>query len=121
MSNFYSLLQNQVRFNGEQNLGAGGVGNMNGLSWNGLGVNVWVDVPDKYWWNLTLEDFVRITATSPSRRGRRTWKAPAATSAGRRAPPPSWKAWCSHFRSASSAATRRPANGSSRTLRGLHH
>jgi hypothetical protein len=84
MSNFYSLLQNQVRFNGEQNLGAGGVGNMNGLSWNGLGVNVWVDVPDKYWWNLTLEDFVRITGniTKP------TWTSDLEGAGGDRGGPP---------------------------------
>lgn len=61
MANFYSLLQNQVRFNGEQGMGAGGVGGTVGLTWNGTGVNVWPDVPDKYWWHLNLDDFVRIT------------------------------------------------------------
>lgn len=61
MQNFYSLLQNQVRFNGEQGMGAGGVGNTTGLSWNGQGVNVWPDVPDKFWWHVNLADFLRIT------------------------------------------------------------
>ena len=63
MANFYSLLQNQVRFNGEQGLGAGGVGNTVGLSWNGLGVNVWPDIVDKEWYMLTKEDMIRITGS----------------------------------------------------------
>lgn len=60
MANFYSLLQNQVRFNGDRGLGAGGVGGLVGLEWNGMGVNVWPDIVDKEWYFLTKGDFVRI-------------------------------------------------------------
>lgn len=53
MTNFYSLLQNQVRFTGERDMGAGGIGNMDGLKWNGMNINVWPDIVDKeiYWVN----------------------------------------------------------------------
>lgn len=63
MSNFYALLQNQVRFSGEQGLGAGNVGGLVGLSWNGLGVNVFPDVYDSEWYCLTLDDFCQITGS----------------------------------------------------------
>ena len=58
--NFYSLLQNQVRFNGEMKMGAGNVGGLTGLEWNGQGINVVPDIVDKEWYYLTLDDFVRI-------------------------------------------------------------
>lgn len=63
MANFYSLLQNQVRFSGEQGLGAGNVGGLVGLSWNGLGVNVFPDVYDSEWYCLTLDDLCQITGS----------------------------------------------------------
>ena len=62
-SNFYSLLQNQVRFSGEQGLGAGGVGGLTGISWNGMGVNVVPDVNDPDWFYITLDDLVKVTGS----------------------------------------------------------
>jgi hypothetical protein len=59
-ANFYSLLQNQVRFTGEQGLGAGGINNMNGLSWNGMGLNAWPDIADKEMYFLNKDDILRI-------------------------------------------------------------
>jgi len=65
---FYSLLQNQVRFAGEMGMGAGNVGGLVGLSWNGQGINVVPDIADRDWYNLTLADFVRVTGgiTTPT-------------------------------------------------------
>jgi hypothetical protein len=61
LSNFYSLLQNQVRFNGDRGLGAGGIGNMDGLTWNNVGVNAWQHIVDKEWYHVgSKDDFVRI-------------------------------------------------------------
>ena len=59
-ANFYSLLQNQVRFNGEGQLGAGKV---DGPKWNGMEVNAMPDFLDTDWYNLTLEDFRIITGS----------------------------------------------------------
>lgn len=56
-SAFYSLLQNQVRFQGEMKLGAGDVG---GLVWNNLKVMGYPDILDSDWYCLTLPDFVQI-------------------------------------------------------------
>jgi hypothetical protein len=70
-ANFYSLLQNQVRFTGEQGIGAGGIGNMNGLSWNGMGLNVWPDIADKEMYFLNKDDVLRIVGK---------WKGPMWTS-----------------------------------------
>lgn len=56
-SAFYSLLQNQVRFQGEMKLGAGDVG---GLVWNNLAVKGYPDILDSDWYCLTLSDFVQI-------------------------------------------------------------
>jgi NAD(P)-dependent dehydrogenase (short-subunit alcohol dehydrogenase family) len=53
-SNFYSLLQNQVRFQGEMKMGAGDVG---GVQWNNMKVDAYNDVLDSDWWCLTLSDF----------------------------------------------------------------
>jgi hypothetical protein len=61
MTNFYSLLQNQVRFTGERGLGAGGIGNMDGITWNGMGINVWPDIADKECYFVNRDDFERIT------------------------------------------------------------
>ncbi len=60
MSNFYSLLQNQVRFAGEQGMGAGGVGGLRGLNWNGTGVNVLPDIYNADWFHVQTEDLVMI-------------------------------------------------------------
>jgi hypothetical protein len=60
MANFYSLLQNQVRFNGEVGLGAGNVGGVRGLNWNGTGVNVLPDIYDQDWFMVNLEDLVLV-------------------------------------------------------------
>jgi len=53
--NFYSYLQNQVRFQGEMKMGAG---NVNQPSWNGMEVHAMPDVLDQDWYCLTLSDFV---------------------------------------------------------------
>jgi hypothetical protein len=61
LSNFYSLLQNQVRFNGDRGLSAGGIGNMDGLTWNNVGVNAWQQIVDKEWYHVgSKDDLVRI-------------------------------------------------------------
>ena len=57
-ANFYSLLQNQVRFTGEAEMQAGSVGR---LKWNGMVVDQFPDVLDSDWYCLTLSDFCRIT------------------------------------------------------------
>jgi hypothetical protein len=56
-ANFYSLLQNQVRFAGEARLGAGNDG---GVTWNGMEVHALPDVLDTDWFCLTIEDFCKI-------------------------------------------------------------
>jgi len=60
---FYSLLQNQVRYTGEAGLGAGGVGGLTGLNWNGMGINVVPDVNDSDWFYVTLDDLVKVTGS----------------------------------------------------------
>lgn len=60
MANFYSLLQNQVRFTGDMKMGAGGVGGLVGLDWNGVGVNVIPDVYNADWFHIQPEDLVMI-------------------------------------------------------------
>lgn len=60
MANFYSILQNQVRFNGEMGMGAGNVGGLVGLNWNGIGVNVLPDIYDADWFHVMLEDIVLV-------------------------------------------------------------
>lgn len=42
-------------------MGAGGVGGLSGLSWNGVNINVWPDIVDKEWYCVTKGDLVRIT------------------------------------------------------------
>lgn len=75
-ANFYSLLQNQVRFTGETKLGAGKVG---GLTWNGMEINAVPDVPDREWYVLNLDDFRIVTGsiTKP------TWASDLEGSGGR--------------------------------------
>ena len=60
MMNFYSLLQNQVRFTGERGMGAGGIGNMDGMTWNGMGVNVMLDIVDKEIYFTNRDNFEKI-------------------------------------------------------------
>jgi hypothetical protein len=52
--NFYSLLQNQVRFAGDMKMGAGNVG---GVQWNNMKVDAFPDILDSDWYALTLDDF----------------------------------------------------------------
>jgi len=58
-ANFYALLQSQVQFAGDQNLGAG---NVSGPKWNGMTVQAFADILDTDWFQLTLKDLVRITS-----------------------------------------------------------
>lgn len=61
MQNFYMELQNQVHFAGDgPAMGAGDVGGLVGLNWNGTGVNVLPDMYDSDWVHLRLEDLVMI-------------------------------------------------------------
>lgn len=60
MMNLYSLLQNQVRYTGERGLGAGGIGNMDGITWNGMGINVWPQLVDKEIYAIDKDSMVRI-------------------------------------------------------------
>ena len=57
-ANFYSLLQNQVRFTGDTTAEAGSVST---VKWNGMTVDAFPDILDSDWYCLTLSDFVRIT------------------------------------------------------------
>jgi hypothetical protein len=56
--NFYSLLQNQVRFPGEMKLGAG---NFGGVTWGNTKVDAYPAVLDTDWFCLTLSDIIRVT------------------------------------------------------------
>ena len=56
-ANFYSLLQNQVQFAGDQNLAAGAVSSP---KWNGMAVDAFADVLDTDWFMLTLDDIFRV-------------------------------------------------------------
>lgn len=56
--NFYSLLQNQVRFPGDMKLGAG---NFGGVTWGNTKVDAYAAVLNTDWWCLTFDDFRRIT------------------------------------------------------------
>lgn len=58
--NFYSLLQNQVRFPGEMKMGAGDFG---GVTWANSKVDAYPDILDSDWYCLTLSDFCRITGS----------------------------------------------------------
>jgi hypothetical protein len=63
-ANFYSLLQNQVRFAGEMKLGAGNVG---GVVWNGLEVEGLNAIPNRELYFLTLDDFHVVTGAKFSK------------------------------------------------------
>jgi hypothetical protein len=54
--NFYSLLQNQVRFAGEMKMGAG---NFGGVTWGNTKVDAYPAVLDTDWFCLTLSDLIR--------------------------------------------------------------
>jgi hypothetical protein len=56
--NFYLLLQNQVRFAGDANLGAG---NAESVKWKGMSINAEPFILDQDWYCLTLKDIVMIT------------------------------------------------------------
>lgn len=56
--NYYSLLQNQVRFAGEGGLGAG---NVSTATWNGMSPQAYADILDTDVFILTIDDFVKIT------------------------------------------------------------
>ncbi len=68
MRNFYSLLQNQVRFMGEKGMGAGGIPNLDGLTWNGVGISAMPDVYTPDWFHFMPEDLmmVRGSITDPT-------------------------------------------------------
>lgn len=59
-ANFYSLLQNQVRFSGDTGLGAG---NWETMAWGGTRVRAYPAILDSDIWVLTLSDFARITGS----------------------------------------------------------
>lgn len=56
-ANFYSLLQNQVRFTGDMNLGAGDV---SGVTWSGMRIKAFADILDSDWFALNKKDLLRI-------------------------------------------------------------
>jgi hypothetical protein len=60
-ANFYSLLQNQVRFTGDTTASAGSVST---TKWNGMTVDAFPDVLDSDWYCLTLSDFCRISGAA---------------------------------------------------------
>jgi hypothetical protein len=60
-ANFYSLLQNQVRFSSDTDASAGSVST---VKWNGMTVDAFPDVLDSDWYCLTLSDFCRISGSS---------------------------------------------------------
>lgn len=59
-ANFYSLLQNQVRFAGDVGFNAGSVAT---VKWNGMAVDAFPDVLDSDWFHLTLADLIRVTGS----------------------------------------------------------
>lgn len=61
-SAFYLLIQPQVRFAGDNKLGAGNVG---GAIWNGLQVDAQPDVLDRDWWTLTKADLFTVSTEGP--------------------------------------------------------
>jgi hypothetical protein len=59
-ANFYSLLQNQVRFSSDTEATAGSVST---VKWNGMTVDAFPDVLDSDWACLTLSDLCRISGS----------------------------------------------------------
>jgi hypothetical protein len=58
-ANFWSLLQNQVRYAGERDLSSGG--QWGSVSWGGTTTRAYADILDSDIWCLTPEDLIRIT------------------------------------------------------------
>jgi len=56
-ANFYSLLQNQVRFASD----GGSAGNVDAPTWNNMKIEAFPSILDSDWYCLTLSDFVLIT------------------------------------------------------------
>jgi hypothetical protein len=56
--NFYSLLQNQVRFASDSGLSGG---NVDGPTWNGLKINAVPDILDQDWYHVSMDDVFVIT------------------------------------------------------------
>jgi hypothetical protein len=61
--NYYSLLQNQVRFAGDAGIGAG---KAEGATWNGMRPSSFSSILDSDVFFLTLSDFVRVTGSYQS-------------------------------------------------------
>jgi hypothetical protein len=59
---FYELLQLQVRFGGDNALGAGNVG---GASFANMKVDAHVDCPDNYWFFVNLDDLLILKNKDP--------------------------------------------------------
>jgi hypothetical protein len=58
-ANFWSLLQNQVRYAGERDLSAGG--QWGSVQWGGTTTKAYADILDSDVWCVTPEDLIRIT------------------------------------------------------------
>jgi hypothetical protein len=58
-TNLYSLLQNQVRFNGDGNIAAGSASSP---TWNGGQVEAFNDILDTDWFQIDLDALVKVTA-----------------------------------------------------------
>lgn len=58
LANYYTILQNQVRFTGDGNLGAG---NVEGNKWNGLTPMAYVSVPDPELYLFDKRDMLLVT------------------------------------------------------------
>ncbi len=56
----YAILQNQVRFAGEQGMGAGGIANMKGLTFQGIGITAWQEIADKEIYRISRKAIERI-------------------------------------------------------------
>ncbi len=57
---FYSILQNQVRFAGENGMGAGGMKGLKGLTFSGVGINAWQEIADKEIYRVPKSSIERI-------------------------------------------------------------
>jgi hypothetical protein len=60
-ANFWSLLQNQVRYAGERDLSAGG--QWGSVQWGGTTTKAYADILDSDVWCVTPEDLIRITGS----------------------------------------------------------
>jgi hypothetical protein len=59
-ANLYSLLQNQVRFSSDSQIGAG---NVNAVKWNGMEINALPDVPNRELYLVRLDDLFIVTGS----------------------------------------------------------